>query len=145
MKRSITKLKDRTNRLFRCGLLEQEIETKKGFVKNLIEQQRENDVLAAGTDNNITVAEIALPPDVPVAPRRLTTVVGALFLSTLFGMGLALFLEYLDDTVRTTEEVETLLQLPALAAIPRIDSLPKRKLLLVGGTMRKDRKERPIC
>ena len=114
-------------------LLEQEIETKKGFVKNLIDQQRENDVLAAGTDNNITVAEIALPPDVPVAPRRLTTVVGALFLSTLFGMGLALFLEYLDDTVRTTEEVETLLQLPALAAIPRIDSLPKRKLLLVGG------------
>ncbi len=115
-------------------LLEQEIETKKGFVKNLIDQQRENDVLAAGTDNNITVAEIALPPDVPVAPRRLTTVVGALFLSTLFGMGLALFLEYLDDTVRTTEEVETLLQLPALAAIPRIDSLPKRKLLLVGGS-----------
>jgi len=50
----------------------------------------------------------------------------------LFGMGLALFLEYLDDTINTTEEVENLLQLPALAAIPTIDSIPKRKLLLVG-------------
>ncbi|HLM59580.1 MAG TPA: polysaccharide biosynthesis tyrosine autokinase [Pyrinomonadaceae bacterium] len=50
-------------------------------------------------------------------------------------MGLALFLEYLDDTIRTTEEVETFLGLPALAAIPRIDSLPgKRKLLLVGAS-----------
>ena len=114
-------------------LLEQGIETKRGFVENLIKTQRANDVNAVGTDNNISVAEIAIPPDVPVAPRRLTTVVAMLFLSTLFGMGLALFLEYLDDTIRTTEEVESLLQLPALAAIPRIDSMPKRRLLLVGG------------
>ncbi|MGI8639513.1 MAG: GumC family protein [Pyrinomonadaceae bacterium] len=114
-------------------LLQQEIETKKGFLKNLTDKQRENDVIAVGTDNNISVAEIAIPPEIPVAPRRLTTVLAALFLSTLFGMGLALFLEYLDDTIRTTEEVENYLQLPALAAIPRIDSMPKRRLLLVGG------------
>jgi len=114
------------------SLLRQNIETKKGFLKELNDQQRGNDVIAAGTDNNISVAEIAIPPETPVAPRRLTTVLGALFLSTLFGMGLALFLEYLDDTIRTTEEIETYLGLPALAAIPRIDSLPKRKLLLVG-------------
>ncbi|MCY7347420.1 MAG: polysaccharide biosynthesis tyrosine autokinase [Pyrinomonadaceae bacterium] len=117
------------------SLLKQDIETKKGFLKELREQQRGNDVVAAGTDNNIGVAEIAIPPVIPVAPRRLTTVLGVLFLSTLFGMGLALFLEYLDDTIRTTEEVETYLGLPALAAIPRIDALTgKRKLLLVGGT-----------
>ncbi|MBA3631840.1 MAG: polysaccharide biosynthesis tyrosine autokinase [Acidobacteria bacterium] len=113
-------------------LLQQEIETKNGFLENLIKQQRENDVIAVGTDNNISVAEIAIPPEIPVAPRRVMTVLAALFLSTLFGMGLALFLEYLDDTIRTTEEVENYLQLPALAAIPRIDSIPKRRLLLVG-------------
>jgi capsular exopolysaccharide synthesis family protein len=114
------------------SLLKQDIETKKGFLKELNDKQSGNDVIAAGTDNNINVAEIAIPPESPVAPRRLATVVGALFLSTLFGMGLALFLEYLDDTIRTTEEIETLLGLPALAAIPRIDSLPKKRLLLVG-------------
>lgn len=115
-------------------LLQQSIETKKGFLENLSKQQRENDIAAVGTDNNISVAEIAIPPESPVAPRRLTTVVGALFLSTLFGMGLALFLEYLDDTIKTTEEVENLLQLPALAAIPTIDSMTKRRLLLVGAS-----------
>ncbi len=114
------------------SLLKQEIETKQGFLKNLIDNQSQNDILAMGTDNNISVAEIAIPPDAPVSPRRLMTVVAALFLSTLFGMGLALFLEFLDDTIRTTEEVETYLQLPALAAIPTIDSMPKRRLLLVG-------------
>ena len=114
------------------GLLKQDIDTKQGFLKNLQDQQRSNDVISVGTGNNIHVSEIAIPPDVPISPRRLTTVIGALFLSTLFGMGLALFLEYLDDTIRTTEEIENYLQLPALAAIPRIDSLPKRRLLLVG-------------
>lgn len=114
-------------------LLEQNITTNKGFLENLNKQVSENDVIAQGTDNNISIAEIAIPPDTPIAPRRLTTVLAALFLSTLFGAGLALFLEYLDDTIRTTEEVENLLRLPALAAIPTIDSMPKRRLLLVGG------------
>ncbi len=114
-------------------LLEQNISTNKGFLENLNKQQSENDVVAQGTDNNISIAEIAIPPDTPIAPHRLRTVLAALFLSILFGMGFALFLEYLDDTIRTTEEVENLLRLPALAAIPAIDSLPKRRLLLVGG------------
>lgn len=114
-------------------LLEQNITTNRGFLENLTKQQSGNDIIAKGTENNISVTEIAIPPETPVSPRRLTTVLAALFLSTLFGAGLALFLEYLDDTVHTTEEVESLLQLPALAAIPTIDSTAKRKLLLVGG------------
>lgn len=122
-----------TDSAIEIRLLEQNIDTNKGFLKNLIEQQSGNDITAKGTDNNISVTEIAIPPDTAVSPRRLTTVLAALFLSTLFGAGLALFLEYLDDTVRSTEEVESLLQLPALAAIPTIDSSPKRRLLLVGG------------
>ena len=113
-------------------LLEQKIETNRGFLDNLIKQQSSNDVAAKGTDNNISVTEIAIPPDDPVSPHRLTTVIGALFISLLFGIGLALTLEYFDDTIRTTEEIENYLGLPALAAIPSVDSLPKRRLLLVG-------------
>lgn len=113
-------------------LLQQNIDTNRGFLDKLRNQISGNDIAAQGTDNNISVTEIAIPPDIPVSPRRLMTVAAALILSTLFGMGLALFLEYLDDTIRTTEEIENFLQLPALAAIPTMDSLPKRKLLLVG-------------
>ena len=124
-------------------LLEQNITTNKGFLDNLNKQQSQNDIEAQGTDNNISIAEIAIPPDTPIAPRRLTTVLAALFLSTLFGAGLALFLEYLDDTIRTTEEVENFLRLPALAAIPTIESMPKRRLLLVGGNSNDDEEAKP--
>jgi capsular exopolysaccharide family len=119
-------------------LLEQNIETNRGFLKNLTENQSTNDIIARGTENNISVVDPAIPPDTPVSPRRLMTVLAALFLSTVFGAGLALFLEYLDDTIKTTEEVENLLGLPALAAIPTIDSMPKRRLLLVGANGSED-------
>ena len=115
-------------------LLRQNLEANKAFLDKLKEQQSGNDVSAEGSENNITVAGFAIPNDIPVAPRRLTTVLAALFLSTLFGMGLALFLEYLDDTIRTVDEIESVLQLPGLAAIPTIESIPKRKLLLVGAS-----------
>lgn len=124
-------------------LLQQNIETNKGFLDNLRKQQSSNDIASQGSDNNIKVAEYAIPVKEPVSPRRLTTVLAALFLSTLFGMGLALFLEYLDDTIRTTEEIENYLQLPALAAIPTIDSMPKRKLLLVGNQEKPDQDDDP--
>ena len=113
-------------------LLQQNIDTKRGLLENLTKQERENDVVAVGSDNNISVADVAVPPDAPVGPRRLMTVLMAFFMSFLFGCGLALFLEYLDDTVRTTEEVENILHLPALAVIPTIDAVAKRKLLLAG-------------
>lgn len=122
-------------------LLQQNIETNKGFLDNLRKQQSSNDIASQGSDNNIHVAEYAIPSKEPVAPRRLTTVLAALFLSTLFGMGLALFLEFLDDTIRTTEEIESYLQLPALAAIPTIDSIPKRRLLLVGNAEKPDEED----
>jgi len=53
----------------------------------------------------------------------------AALLSLGLGMGLALFLEYLDDTVHSTEEVERLLHLPALAVIPAMGSAARRRAL----------------
>jgi capsular exopolysaccharide synthesis family protein len=123
-------------------LLEQNIETNKGFLDNLRKQQSGNDIASQGSDNNISIADYAIPNETPVSPRRLMTVFAAFFLSLLFGVGLALFLEYLDDTISSTEEIETYLQLPALAAIPMMESAPKRKLLLVGSGNSEESEER---
>lgn len=114
-------------------LLEQNIDTNKGFLENLTKQQSENDVIAQGTENNISIAEVGIPGDRPVAPRRLLTVVVMMFATMLFGAGLAIFLEYLDDTIKSAEEIESYLRLPALATIPSMESQAKSRLLLVGG------------
>lgn len=100
------------------NILKQEIETNKGLLDGLMQRAKENDVSMAGTPNNIHVVDYAAAPSAAIGPRRLQSVLIALALSLAFGVALALFLEYLDDTVKSPEDVERGLRLPALAVIP---------------------------
>ncbi|HYX29158.1 MAG TPA: polysaccharide biosynthesis tyrosine autokinase [Pyrinomonadaceae bacterium] len=111
-------------------ILQQEIETNKGLLNNLLQRSKENDVVLAGRPNNISVVDYAIVPDFPVGPARLRTVIFAFMLALAFGAALALFLEYLDDTVHSTDDVERFLRLPALAVIPSMGagSAPRRLL-----------------
>ncbi|HEX7174436.1 MAG TPA: polysaccharide biosynthesis tyrosine autokinase [Pyrinomonadaceae bacterium] len=99
-------------------ILQQEIGTNKELLDGLLQRSRENDVVLAGTPNNISVIDYALAPGFPVGPKRKQGVALAFLLSTAFGVGLGLFLEYLNDTVRSSEDVERYLRLPALSVIP---------------------------
>src|SRR5690349_20775662 len=110
-------------------IIQQEIETNKSLLNGLLSRARENDVVMAGKPNNISIVDYALTPDTPVGPNRARTVIAAFFLSIGLGLGLALFFEYLDDTVHSTEEVERVLHLPALAVIPSVGSAARRRVL----------------
>jgi polysaccharide biosynthesis transport protein len=110
-------------------IIQQEIETNKSLLNGLLQGAKENDVVLAGKPNNISIVDYALTPDTPVGPNRTRTVIGAFFLSIGLGLGLALFFEYLDDTVHSTEEVERVLHLPALAVIPSVGSAARRRVL----------------
>jgi len=109
-------------------IIQQEIETNKTLLNSLLQRSKENDVVMAGKSNNISIVDYGLAPDSPVGPNRTRSVLIALFLSAGFGVGLALFLEYLDDTVRSTDDVERLLHLPALAVIPSVGGATRRRL-----------------
>ena len=110
-------------------IIQQEIETNKSLLNGLLQSAKENDVVLAGKPNNISIVDYALTPDSPVGPNRTRTVILAFFLSIGLGLGLALFLEYLDDTVHSTEEVERTLHLPALAVIPSVGGAVRRRVL----------------
>ena len=61
-------------------------------------------------------AEVASRPAKPNVPLNL--ILGAI-VGLVFGIGLAFFLEYLDTSVKTLEDVEKYLQVPVLAVIPK--------------------------
>lgn len=110
-------------------IIQQEIETNKSLLNGLLQSAKENDVVLAGKPNNISVVDYALTPDGPVGPNRTRTVIVAFFLSIGLGLGLALFLEYLDDSMHSTAEVERVLHLPALAVIPAVGGVARRRRL----------------
>ncbi|HKE60380.1 MAG TPA: polysaccharide biosynthesis tyrosine autokinase [Pyrinomonadaceae bacterium] len=118
-------------------IIQQEIETNKTLLTNLLQRSKENDVVLAGKSNNISIVDYALAPDTAVGPNRTRGVFIAFFLSIGLGVGLALFLEYLDDSVRSTEDVERLLHLPALAVIPSMGGVARRRVLPGGTALQK--------
>lgn len=81
-------------------------------------------------ENNISVVDRATPPGTPSKPRKslilLMGVVGGL----AAGVGLAFFVNFLDDSVKTQEDVENVLKLQFLGYIPNIktNSLVERDL-----------------
>ena len=118
-------------------IIQQEIATNKTLLDSLLQRSKENDVIMASKPNNISIIDYALAPDGPIGPNRTRTVFIALFLSLGLGVGLALLLEYLDDTVHSTDEVERLLHLPALAVIPSALGNGRRRLLSGPGALQK--------
>jgi capsular exopolysaccharide synthesis family protein len=67
--------------------------------------------------------ERAEPADFPSRPRVLLNMILGVVVGLGFGVGLAFFIEYLDTSVKTLEEVESLLKVPVLAVIPKNISL----------------------
>jgi capsular exopolysaccharide synthesis family protein len=67
-------------------------------------------------------------PSWPVGPNRPRTILIGFLTSLLAGVGLVFFLEYLDNTVKTVEDVSRFTQLPALSVIPAIRGRKHRAL-----------------
>ena len=67
----------------------------------------------------VSVKQVAEPPSYAARPRvALNLALGAV-IGLVVGLGLAFFIEYLDTSVKTMDDVENLLGVPVLAIIPK--------------------------
>ncbi|MFL6334912.1 MAG: GumC family protein [Pyrinomonadaceae bacterium] len=84
-------------------------------------QQRLNEIKVTKGDStagNVSTVEEARVPGEPIGPPRLRNIMVALLLSLGVGIGLAFLLDYLDDTLKSVEDVDRHIHLPTLAIIP---------------------------
>lgn len=75
---------------------------------------------------SVNVIDEATVPVSPIRPRPMMNVALAFALSLMLGVGIAFMLEYLDHTIKTTQDVEKYLELPVIGAIPEISNLDER-------------------
>ncbi len=81
--------------------------------------------LAALKANNVSIAERAQVPVEPVKPNKLFNLFMAVVVGLFGGVGMALFFEYQDATVRNVEDVERLTPWPFLGNVPPITGFKK--------------------
>jgi capsular exopolysaccharide synthesis family protein len=118
----------------RFKVLEREVEINKQIFQSLLERSKEIDA-NVGTDlGNIKVVDLAMSPLGPDKPRILRNVFLACALGFLGGIGLALFREYVDQTVRRVDEISDRHMIPILGVLPLV---PKDEAKMIDYIVRK--------
>lgn len=96
----------------------QELETNKQYLNTLVQRQRELQVASGDRSNEVSIATFSRLKTTPIGPPRVRNIIIAFILSLMAGIGLAFLLDFLDDTVKSIEDVDRYLHLPSLALIP---------------------------
>lgn len=84
----------------------------------------------AQSTDNVVLATPAQPPKNPVRPRVLFNTLLAAIVGAMLAVGVAFLIEYLDDTVKTPDDVRAVSNLPTLATVVRLDAeTPQQRLV----------------
>lgn len=102
------------------NILKQDVETARALYTDFLQKTNQAKAQVAEQNNNIKVIQPAKTPTRPDGPKRLMIILAGFVLSLGSGVGLAYFIEYLNDTIVTLEDVERYVQLPVLGLIPSI-------------------------
>ncbi len=96
----------------------QRLEANKQYLNTLLQKQRELQIAQGDRGNEVSIENYSRLPRGPVGPPRVRNVMIAFVLSLVAGIGLAFLLDFLDDTVKSLDDVDRYIHLPALALIP---------------------------
>jgi polysaccharide biosynthesis transport protein len=126
---ALERQKGQANRLnedsIQYNILEREVETNKQLYDGLLQRLKEAGVASGMKASNILVVDNAETPSAPYAPQRAADLALGLGLGLLLAVGLAFLMEYMDNTLKTPDDLENIVGLPSLGAIPTMKSLPK--------------------
>ncbi len=109
-------------------ILKQNVETAKTLYTDFLQKTKQAEIETHEQTPHISVAQPATRGGL-VGPQRKRTVFIAFLLSLAAGLGLAFLLDHLDNRIKTVDDVNRYVRLPALGVIPEINSNAPRKLL----------------
>src|SRR5205807_2086959 len=105
-------------RMVQYNILKRDAEANKTLYDGLLTKLKEAGISSALQSSNIRVVDPAMVPSYPSRPAKTRNVALAFLVGLVGGIGLALLREYMDNTVKTPDDVETLARLPSLAVVP---------------------------
>jgi succinoglycan biosynthesis transport protein ExoP len=124
-----------SEKLVEYNILKREAETDKTLYDGLQTKLKEAEISAGLRSSNIRIVDPAMIPSYPSRPAKARNVALAFLVGLVGGIGLALMREYMDNTVKTPDDVENLARLPSLAVVPQFsgsNGVSKRAGLLQG-------------
>ena len=101
-------------------LLQRKADSDRQVYQSLLSQQKELAVVANSRANNVQVLDRADVPTLPISPNPRRDWITAILAGLAVAFGLAFGIEYLDDTVKTPEDITRRLKLALLGLVPAV-------------------------
>lgn len=111
---------DVDQRSIQYNILRREVDTNRELYDALLQRYKEVGVASNLGASNINIVDRAMVPSSPFTPNLVRNLAIGLFLGLVLGVLVALVREFLDDTVKTPEDIEQRLRLPVLGVIPKV-------------------------
>ena len=115
-----TSVQDLRNRRIEYTILEREVDTNRSQYEALLQRMKEVSIATGVGSSQVSIVDRALEPAFPFEPNLPRSLIQALILSLAAGIGLAFLLNYIDDTIKTPDDVRTKLGLPTIGVVPKV-------------------------
>ena len=119
IQRTTTEFASYPDKMRRLGQLKLAATAAETVFKSLQEQRYQIGVAEAMLISDLKFIEPAKAPDRHTSPKLLVNLVLGLLIGLAFGLGLAFLFEYIDDTVKTPDDLHRVWGVPRLGVIPR--------------------------
>ncbi len=113
-----TKVLDFQERAVQYQTLQREVDVNKELHNSLLKKMNEVGVAALSKSTNIQIVDRAIYSKQPDRPNKLMNFLMAVIFGLGGGISLAFLVEYFDNTVKDTGEIENRLRMPSLGMIP---------------------------
>jgi capsular exopolysaccharide synthesis family protein len=111
---------DLQNNLVQHHILKRDMKTNEQLYQGLLARMKEASVASTMVASNVAVIASAEFPMKPYSPRPLLYLSLASIFGMVAGIGVALLLDHLDDSIKTASEMERVCQIPLLGMVPRL-------------------------
>ena len=104
---------------------ERELEVQTAILQNLVAKYTESSIDSTVESQKARLLDMAAPPgeDDYVSPKVLLNVVVGSVGGLILGLGIAFFIAYIDDRVKSSFDIETVVGLPLIGVIPKLKNM----------------------
>ena len=102
------------------NVLKRQAESSREMYDILVKRFKETSITEDIKTGNIRIVDLAEIPKSPVKPKKAQNLLLGLIVGLALGVGLAFFLEYLDNTIKVPDDIKNILKLPYLGPVPAI-------------------------
>ncbi|SFG20669.1 capsular exopolysaccharide family [Novosphingobium sp. CF614] len=109
------------NRGIQYNILQRDLDTNRSMYDALLQRLKEVSTTGGVGESQASIVDNATPPSAPFIPNVYENLAIGLLAGLVLGLGLAFAIEFIDDTLKTPDDVINKLRVPLLGVVPKGD------------------------